>query len=345
MRIVRPSGVWNSRAPLHNFFSEAAQLQHQYGLLTCAVTRTRYEASHQLAGDTANSKSFMRARVAGAIASKAWNSYRDSWRRLNGRYEDHPSIPEVERDLATMLFAIREATVVRYSALYESYVQSWALNMLLAAQERGRHLSAAQAVLAEHFSPVGKQYVVTPTEPKIMKAFPEVATDLKALPHISTDPRSGEPVEVPPKPELNALRTIAFWRDFRNHIVHRGSRASPGFCRTHSEFFDMLRVPFGAALRKLEPGKKFQLPDQLYYAIATTHNKAAIFLNGKLVEASGEMRGRIYHPSTGIPEPTRFDPKIRVGYMLVPGDHAESLAFVEQFIEVPERNEDAQEDS
>jgi hypothetical protein len=340
MRIVRPSGVWNSRAPLHNFFSHALQIQQHYGLLTCAVARTRYDADHLPADGPMGALRFMRSKIAGKAASKAWMAYRDSWRRLNGKYDDQPTIADVETDLAKTLYTIREATVVRYSAMYESYVQAWALNMFLGLQETGQQLSKAQGNLAERFSPVGKQFVIIPGVPDIMKAFPSDVAALALLPHISTNPSTGESVEAPAVPELNALRTIAFWRDFRNHIVHRGSRASPGFCRSHSAFFDLLRVPYGAALRALVPGQQFQLPDLLYYAIATTHNKAAIILNQRLADVSQGLRGRIYRPSSGTPEPTRFDPTIVVEPLLTPGDHPESLAFVDQFVNVPERDED-----
>ena len=113
-----------------------------------------------------------------------------------------------------------------------------------------------------------------------MKSFPDAAIALRLLPHISTDPKTGNAVSVPLSRDLNALRTITFWREFRNHIVHRGSRISPGFCRTHGEFFESLREPYGSTLKPLVTGQLFQLPDLLYYAIATTHNKAAIFLRG-----------------------------------------------------------------
>src|SRR5439155_7062772 len=147
---------------------------------------------------------------------------------------------------------IREYAVVRYSSLFESFLQCWALNMLLALQEGGVALSVDQNVLAGKFSPVMKQFVLTPGVPKILSAFPDIRADLEALPHISTDPRTKETVEVPSNPKLNALTTVNFWRDFRNHIVHRGGRISTGFARSHREFFELFRVPYGSKLRPLE---------------------------------------------------------------------------------------------
>lgn len=346
MRIVRPSGVWNSRAPLHNFFQRSAQLQQVFGLLTCAVARTRYDADHIPAG-TANTsaRGFMRSQIAGPVASKAWMAYRDAWRRLRAKESEQPTIQDVERDLALTLFSIRESTVVSYSALFESFVQCWALNMLLAALEANAALPAKQVNLAERFSPVGKEYVVTPGVPTILDAFPDVKTSLATLPHISTDPKTGAPVEVPVMPQLNALRTMLFWRDYRNYIVHRDSVVSLGFCRAHAEFFELLRAPYAAKLSPLQPGRRLQLPDVIYYAITTVHNRAAVVLNSVLQDTSAGARGHIRARGDTEPEPSRFDGTLRPRPLLETGDHPDSLAWVGQFVAVPELDEDESEDA
>jgi hypothetical protein len=134
--IVRPSGIWNTRAPLHWFFGQSIQLQQSYALLTMAVSRTRYDAEHLPANATNSAAKFMHARYSGPVASKAWNTYRWAWRALRSDQTGQPSITDVENDLAFTLYAIREYAVVRYSSLFESFVQCWALNMLLALQER-----------------------------------------------------------------------------------------------------------------------------------------------------------------------------------------------------------------
>lgn len=334
--IIRPSGVWNTRTPLHWFLEQAIRLQQTYALLTLAVSRTRYDAEH-LEADSAHSASkFMHARHSGPVASKAWNTYRWAWRALEGAPEGQPAIKDVERDLAVSLYAIREYAVVRHSSLFESFVQSWALNMLLALQEREVALSSDQNLLADQFSPVLKEFVLTPGVPKILAAFPEIRATLEALPHISSDPRTKEPVEVPSSPKLNALTTIKFWRNFRNDIIHCGGRVSTGFARSHAEFFDLFRAPYGSKLRALEHGHLLQLPNEVYYAIAATHRKVAVRLNLFLQELSQGRRGNVYKPEDGRPEPALFQPGVRTRPLLIVGDHPESFAFVDQFTDVPD---------
>ena len=72
--IVRPSGIWNTRAPLHAFFYQAIQMQQTYALLTSAISRTRYDAGHLTEDSTDSAARFMHARYSGPVASKAWRS-------------------------------------------------------------------------------------------------------------------------------------------------------------------------------------------------------------------------------------------------------------------------------
>lgn len=337
--IVRPSGVWNTRAPLHVFFVQQTYTQQNYALLTSAVARTRYDAKHRPDIASLSPTRFMHARESGPVASKAWNTYRWAWRALKNKPNEQPTIADLEQDLATSLYSIREHAIVRYSALFESFVQCWALNMLLAIQEQGDEPTNLQLALVRDFSPVGKEYVVTPGVPRILKAFPEIREALSRLPHISTDPKTKEPVEVPATPDLNSLRTVMFWRDFRNHIVHRGSRISTGFARTYFDFFELLRAPYDEKLRPLKLGSLLQMPDAIYFAMATTHRKAVGFMNERLRDVSANRRGVIFLPEEGREEPIAFQHSFRPHPLLIDGDHEPSLAFVGQFEEVPENDE------
>jgi len=114
--VVRPSGVWNTRAPLHVFFGRTDEVQRDYSLLTMAVARTRYEAEHRPPEMGPSAAKFMRARISGPVASKAWNGYRDWWRRAHGDPEGQPSIEHVEQDLGVALYPIRELAVVKIAS-------------------------------------------------------------------------------------------------------------------------------------------------------------------------------------------------------------------------------------
>src|SRR2546422_3134716 len=83
--VVRPSGIWNSRAPLHDFFRNSLVIGRDYGILTLAVTRVRHEIDHAPKGNAISPREFMRARSSGQIAGRAWLRYRDAWRALSDR--------------------------------------------------------------------------------------------------------------------------------------------------------------------------------------------------------------------------------------------------------------------
>lgn len=328
--VVRPSGVWNTRAPLHVFFCRAGEIQRDYSLLTLAVARTRYEAEHLPTGTGQSAAKFMRARVAGPVASKAWNGYRDWWRQEHRKGDGQPSIGEVEQDLATTLYPIRELGVVKIASVFEMFVQCWALNMLLATLEAGIPLVLDQQKLVKDVSPVHTPKTPMPGVLRILKTFPGVMSDLGRLPHIRTDPATGTLLEEPTTPDLNSYRAILFWREFRNLAVHSAGLVSGGFCDRHGAFFDAMREPFQDKLRALKPMTKLQLPYVVFYAMVSVHYRAAIFLNERLQEASRRYRGTIYLPKEGVDEPSRFDPSLTTKPLLIDGDHPNSLRWCKE---------------
>lgn len=326
--VVRPSGVWNTRAPLHLFLQRMHEIQRDYCLLTLAVSRTRYDAEHRAPGVGPSAANFMRKRVSGPVASKAWNGYRDSWRRTHGSPDGQPSIEELEQDLGLALYPIREQSVVKVASVFETFVQSWALNMILATLEAGFALSPAEEKLAEHFSPVHTPGSYPPGVPTILKTFGAVQADLEGNPHVRTEPATGATLQEPITPILNSYRAILFWRGFRNQFVHSEGLVSKGFRHRHGAFFEAMREPYKEVLRPLEPMIRLQLPSVVFYAMVSVHYRAAGFLNKKLQEISRGRRGTIYAVESGVEEPVQFDPSLITRPMLIDGDHADSARWL-----------------
>ena len=110
--------------------------------------------------------------------------------------EGQPTIADIEKDLATSLYAVREAAVITWSSTFETFCQCWALNMLLARLEAGETLSKREQALAHELSPIhhspGRP---TPGVPSILRCFEFARDGLAALPHINRHPRTGVVVE------------------------------------------------------------------------------------------------------------------------------------------------------
>ena len=271
----------------------------------------------------------MRAGVSGPVAWKAWKGYRDWWRRARGDPGGQPSIEDVARDLALGHYPIRELSVVKIASVFETFVQCWALNMLLASLEAGVQLSPKHEELAKDFSPIHTPNKLAPVVPGIFNTFADISSKLEHLPHIKTHPTTGAALEEPLTPDLNSHRAILFWREFRNCLVHRAGLISLGFYNRNNQFFEAMREPYESVLRPLKAMTRLQIPQQVFYAMVSVHYRAAIFLNERLQETSGRRRGTIYLPEAGVEEPTSFDPALKSLPLLVEGDHSESLRWVE----------------
>lgn len=322
--IIRPSGVWNSRAPYHNYLVETSSIDRDYCLLTLAVSRTRHDADHITATSSTNTVTFMRTKISGRVARKVWNRYRDFWRLKTDKPDGQPGISDLEQDLGLSLYAIREFAVIRWSSIFETFSQCWALNMLLARLERSETLTPKEERLVRQLSPI---YTRRPRGvPSILDCFQDVREELDGLPHINSDPYTKMPVAAPIHPELTALRSILFWRDYRNLLVHRGGRISMDFIETHGAFFEAFRQNYSEVMRELRPTGRLQLPSMIVPAISTTHTKAAKWLNEVLVRASCGTRGKLRPPSEE--EPVKLDLNLIPPKLLTDGDHSTSLKWV-----------------
>jgi len=321
--IARPSGVWNTRSPLNNFVAESNKVTIDYSVLTLAISRTRYLITHRDSNDKKTSvKKYLATNSAGHVAGKAWDRYRGAKRVLTGQYEGQPSFTDLNKDLATSIYAVRENSIARYSSKFETFIQSWALNMLLAHAESGKDMPDELKKLTYDFSPFRQRFII-PTVPIIFDSFKTINSELEKLPHISTDPKTGEQVSEPISTGLNAKSVILFWRDFRNSIVHQDGLVTYAFYEKYNKLFETLRLPYAEILRPLEPGTRLQLPDIVFSAITTTHSKTAFWLN-ECLQAISETRGQIQLDEAN----SQFSLSNSFMPLLVEGDHPISLRWI-----------------
>ncbi len=195
--VIRRSGIWNSRWPLHSLFRRLEDIGRDYSLLTLAITRTRHDADHIAPGDSASASVFMHARISGPVASKAWNGYRRYWRQSHALPDGQPSIADLEHDLGPVLYSVRELAVVRVASAFETFVQCWALNMLLASLERRGEWTSAELDLARQLSPVHSHKRPAPGVPGILRCYSSVATALEKLPHVAVAKAGGGATDEP----------------------------------------------------------------------------------------------------------------------------------------------------
>ena len=215
--------------------------------------------------------------------------------------------------------------VIKYASLFESFAQCWALNYLLTKLENGAGWTPDERKLAENFSPVHGKYNA-PGWPIITQRIPDLRSELSKLPHINKDTSTGADITMPISPDLNAFRTIKFWRDFRNNVVHSSGLITSTFRDENGAFFEQLRAPYAKFMTPLELGKPLKFFDTVFPAMATTHYKAALWMNKWLETESGQRRGHPYAPNPKISD--WFDASVSPLPLLVSGDHLDSYRWV-----------------
>ena len=277
----------------------------------------------------------MGAKNTGLIPGVNWQRYRDAKRTLLGNQSHKPTFDEVSSDLSMSIYYVRAYAVTRYSAVFESFVQCWALNMLLTALEKDQPLSLKQIVLASKFSPLEadnikpKGYVRAPTVLEIFKAFPYVENELTSMPHALKHETNRQALLGPINSNLTAIKAVKFWRDYRNLLIHRGGFASVDFVETHKAFFEDLQKQYGDRQHPFVAFAHVPLPDTIVHGVVATHDHVAEWLNAYLRRESKNKRGSSAQVTeSGL---RLLAPDFRPLPLLMDGDHRPSRAFVAKY--------------
>jgi len=314
--VIRPSGVWDSRTPYRNYFALHRRLTRLQSATALATWKLRLDAEVQ--PPETSLKTFFK--VKSGKAGRAWIELRDTLP------DGTANLASLQRLLNKIFFAVTEHSLVKYSALFETYIQCWALNYLLAKLEAGEDWTGAERSLAERFWPRSKDHQL-PTLPHMLNSIPSLQDWLAALPHVTTDLATHQAVMAPVSPTLNALSLVRFWRGYRNLVMHRGGVVSKGFLASYGAFFEEFAATF-KYVKTLKLGDTVDFSDGVVVAIASVQNKAARFLDDQLARMSRDRRGHVFAPANRRPfvaaeaaaEPWRT--------LLLDGDHDRSLQFV-----------------
>ena len=325
--IVRPSGVWNSRAPFNDYLQRQQVLSRAVAALQISTYFLREHISAEPNQDSLG-KDYLRDLLKSrAPAANAWLNFRRSHGYDENKIAPQPTIKRLYGEAALSLFFVLEMAVIRLSSLFESYAQCWALNVLLTILENGQPLRPTEVELAETFLPfqVGRRAPILPGWWDILRSFPQLEVDLRNLPHLFTDPRSGKKVDKPISGTLNAYSVIEFWRAYRNLSVHTSKQITTRFHHRWSGFFAESMESLGH-IERLEVGKPLPVHDDLYGAMAACHYRAALVMTETLIVLSNERRG---HPEAPGPKTTdTFPAPPPSPLLLLPGDHPDSVRWL-----------------
>ena len=322
--VIRPSGIWDSRAPFHNFLLAHRRIIRTYNVLTLAVCRLTHEAGDARVAARPAQK-WLRAQGASMQSYRSWGNYRRTLPRSEPDILPKPTVRDVASHLDESLYDLRRHTVIAYSAAFETFTQCWALNYLLSVLENGhawnhRERSLAQAMSPEHGADA------LPTLHRILDCWSFLKDGLGTVPAFVTKDSTDSDDPVPISGDVNALEAIKTWRSVRNLIVHRGGIISLRFLDRHGPFFRWLRGHY-PYMHPLEVGGGFLFYDDVVRAVFAVHYRAARWMSDLLEDVSSARRG---HPQAPNPKPAVvFFPgqPPQAPVLLLPGDHEPSYEW------------------
>lgn len=313
-RIIRPSGIWDSRAPFHDYLRQHRLASQNFHTLSLSLAQLRREAAGIDA--TRSAKTFFRVKQSGKFAGRAWISLKQSFQRRPGEPVYSPVVGDVRRILPRIRSGSVEHAVISYIGLFETYTLCWALNYLLALLETGHEWSSKENKLCLALNPLDRpRGHRLPGTPEVINAFDWLVEGLSTLPHVRSG-ADGRESATPESSTLHAHSVVLFWRDYRNLLVHRSGVVSNRFLTRNGPLVEEIRSTF-PYVSPLALGKRVELTDAAFRAVASTHFRVALFMNERLMATSGARRG---HP---------FAPKPHVPGRLVPDDHSRAPLLVE----------------
>jgi hypothetical protein len=322
--VIRPSGVWDTRAPLFQYIVHHRSENQLYYALVLGISRLIYDARDFEPHESASQ--FFQPKQTGRMAKRAWASYRNSFPQIEDGHRPEPTVQHALISLNSTLPSVTEYAIVSYCGLFETYIQCWALNYLLAKLECADRWTPQESRLASRFSPLSSTPL--PSFYQICDGIPIIKEELRQVPHVLADPTTGKTIDAPILPHLNAYETVSFWRDWRNLLVHGSGIVNSRFHNRHAEFWCEFKQVF-PHIPDFRIGKRLSLNDGTFRALTTAHYRAARALRNVLVDASGSRRGHVRAPGP-TSESGRVSPEEvpdRPPPMLMYGDHEPSYRW------------------
>lgn len=322
--VVRASGVWDSRVPLWLFREEHSRFNRLCFAQSLALDQMIGNAEECHSRGESTLAGFLGKKRLKQVPGRAFRSYRKAFGVTK------PSVGDFAHDLKDGVQFVREATVILYVGMFETFVACWALNMLLAKLEHNSW-EEGERIVAEEMSPIHhskrfKQGHLLPSLSFLIRSFPDVIRDLEqAVPAGMSESYGSLSSKT-----VNVYRAMLFWKDYRNLCVHRSRVLSKGFCGRWSEIWNALRNR-NRKIPKLEAGQQLCLYDDVVRSLFSDLQMAAELMNKRLVGLSTNDRGTV----PPVPEKGQLTPFP----LLQEGDHSLS----HQWVLVSKQGESAQE--
>jgi len=328
--VIRPAGIWDSRAPFHNYLKEQKRISRSYALSVLTALKVERDLR---SSELPSIRKYFNPRIGVTNRStprdtSAWRSYKRALGRVGiGKDFQQPTLDEVLSDLEGVISAVRRSTLLNYVALFESYLQCWVLNYLLSKLEVGQLWTNEERLLATKLSPVhGTE--VSPSTAFILRCLPNISQLLRKTPPFFRHPVTRLILERPEPVGVTCLAAIDFWIDLRNTIVHRAGWLTRKFIARHEMLWMEL---FGSEPHIPQPkyGRSVLLYHEMVTSAALTLYRAALALSNELESISQGRRGHPWAPS-GRLENSEKQPPISAPSLLIDDDHENSVRWARE---------------
>lgn len=316
--IIRPEYVWDTRSPMRKFVEYHKKENQIYWalMLTLKTCLNNWDSYNQ-------------NEPAVNIVDKSLDRQLKAFIESFGNHDNktiQPSIKNLKLSIIDGINFVTEYSLISYLGEFEAYLQCWTLNLLLSKLEQGKLLTQVESGLITKFNPNINSY--PPNTATLIKDVNEIKELLIALPHVIKDYRTKKKVIIPLSANLNAHKTIKFWKEWRNLVVHSSGIVSEKFNREYREFYDEFRSVF-EHVPDFKINQKLKMNEAVFRAITTVHYNAALALKDLLVSISKEKRGHTYAPGPVINGGKYSPSQLPKEYakMLIDGDHNPSLQY------------------
>lgn len=319
--IIRPSGVWNSRSPFNEYFAKIKEIDRAKSIQGLGIYKL-LETIRNTQDKTRTAATWLAKYVKVPLAgSKFRERYVRSYKSQSTETKVRPNLSDILSDSDSAFNVVQESSFVKLSSTFESFVQCWALNMLLTALEsrRARRLTKLEENIAVSFCPFGDGML--PSAPKIILSIDPAYKLLSSTPRLFIDPLTKSKVNSVSDPGESAFVAMMFWRDYRNLSIHFGGIVTRSFYSKHASYFQKTMRTLNHI--KLEVGRPLPFHGELYGAMAASHYRAAVQLNEWLERASEGRRGHPEAPNIKTRDSWSEPPRSRP--LLMKGDHELSL--------------------
>lgn len=315
--VARPSGIWDSRAPFHNFLVIHKNHQRMY-LISVLCAEKYYSEYTKARAEGKTLEEFLVAKERDR-SKRAWRNY---VKVQTERYADGTIKPPIysntAHDLTVAHFQLKRSTVILQFTLFEQYLQCWLLNYLLARLENGYEINKNEELISFQMSPFEspKIHKRQPNLAKIIYEIPSIRDALKRLDH------NGKPGNDLLK--FTCFDAINFWRQYRNALVHNRGYCTPKMYSSQRDYWSACMAQFD---RKDKFSERAALPlsDELLRHCNSIIYQAAKALEDVMFVESNQKRGHPWAPNQrpAVEElPPQFAPPL-----LVEGDHSLSYRW------------------